>query len=63
MIRKIQFSKTLDYSNETIDKPNVWESILSAITFGSYKSQSLEDFGALTQEEKAIYFYLKEKTY
>lgn len=50
-----------DYSNETIDKPNVWESILSAITFGSYKSQSLEDFGALTQEEKAIYFYLKEK--
>lgn len=53
-----------DYSNEIVDSVSTWQSILNMISFGLYEINASNvnvDFNELTQEEKAIYFYLKEK--
>lgn len=50
-----------DYSNEIVDSANVGTKILSFLSFGWIKAENNEKFNELTQEEKAIYFYLKEQ--
>ena len=50
-----------DYSNEIVDSANVGTKILSFLSFGWVKAENNEKFNELTQEEKAIYFYLKEQ--
>lgn len=48
-----------DYSN--VDVESVWSKIASCITFGFVRAEVGENFNEFTQEEKAIYFYLKEQ--
>lgn len=48
-----------DYSN--VDVENGWSKIASFFTFGFVKAEVGENFNEFTQEEKAIYFYLKEQ--
>lgn len=60
---KGDFKKYLerDYSDETVDSPDIWSQVLSVISFGLVKAEKNDNFNELTQEEKAIYFYLKEQ--
>lgn len=48
-----------DYSN--VDVESGWSKIASFFTFGFVKAEVGENFNEFTQEEKAIYFYLKEQ--
>lgn len=49
-----------DYSNEVVDGAKGIMKVLSLLSFGWIKAEN-EKFNELTQEEKAIYFYLKEQ--
>ena len=59
--QNVDFKEYLERDYSNVDIESGWSKIASFFTFGFVKAEVGENFNEFTQEEKAIYFYLKEQ--
>lgn len=59
--QNVDFKEYLERDYSNVDVESGWSKIASFFTFGFVKAEVGENFNEFTQEEKAIYFYLKEQ--
>lgn len=59
--QNVDFKEYLERDYSKVDVESGWSKIASFFTFGFVKAEVGENFNEFTQEEKAIYFYLKEQ--